>query len=122
MPPVVCDGALILCSFGTGPGKLTVLPVGRTLGPTPWATMNDHVPMMNIMPFPTCISPSQPSMSSLGIPGPCVPGTASPAAPPQPTAMGGGNPLIDVSATFQCASFQGVITITFPGQVRTMIP
>ena len=31
MPQHVCNGAMLMCSFGVAPGQLTVLPVERVM-------------------------------------------------------------------------------------------
>ena len=57
----VCSGAMLMCSFGVAPSTLTVLPVNRTMtGNMPAANIMDHIPMVNIMPFGMCISPTNP--------------------------------------------------------------
>jgi hypothetical protein len=82
----VCNGATLMCSFGVAPSVLTVLPLNRTLTSNmPAANIMDHIPMVNIMPFGMCITPSNPAVAAataaaMGVltPMPCVPVTPAP--------------------------------------------
>jgi len=50
MPNCVCNGANMQCSFGTGPGSLTVLPDRKIMEENqPAANMMDFKPMVNIL-------------------------------------------------------------------------
>jgi hypothetical protein len=115
------DGALLMCSFGVAPSPLGVVVPTVTAGP-PAANILDAVPMVNIMPFGMCITPSNPEVAAataaaLGVltPMPCIPVTEV-WTPGIPTVMLRGAPVIDDTCMCMCA-WGGVITPTFPGQV-----
>lgn len=82
----VCSGAMMRCTMGTQPAKLTVLP-SRTvfLCGQPMANVSDHVSMVNLAPFGMCRSLGFPATASataanLGklTPMPCVHNTPMP--------------------------------------------
>ena len=65
MPLQVVNGAQLMCAFGSSPSSLSVLPINRTkVTQQPKATIQDHVPMLNIMPFGMCLSPSNPQVAA----------------------------------------------------------
>jgi uncharacterized Zn-binding protein involved in type VI secretion len=110
MAQVVCSGAMLTCSFGVAPSSLTVTPEGRVNSSTmPAATIMDHVPMKNIMPF------------GVLTPMPCIPVTTSPWTPGSPTVMIGGKPALTSSSTCMC-TWGGVITVSSPGQMTVNAP
>jgi uncharacterized Zn-binding protein involved in type VI secretion len=120
--------AMMLCSFGVAPSTLNVLPVRRVLiEGKPAATIEDMVPMLNIPPFGMCMSLSNPTVAAataaaLGVltPMPCVPVTVGPWKPPVPTVLIGGVPAVTQGAMCNCA-WGGIINVSFPGSVQTMI-
>lgn len=126
--PLVCNGAMMVCSFGMAPSTLVVLPVSRvTVAGQPAATIMDFAPITNIPPFGMCNSMANPAVAAataakLGVftPSACVPVTA-PWIPGAPTVMIGGKPALNATSTCMC-SWGGVITITMPGQVQTTVP
>ena len=87
MPMQVVNGAQLMCSFGSSPSSLVVLPINRTVVDNqPEATIQDYIPMVNIMPFGMCMTPSNPQVAAatsaaLGVltPQPCIPATSTPA-------------------------------------------
>src|SRR5664279_3554738 len=93
MPIQVVNGAQMMCSFGTTPSSLVVLPVNRVNSSNqPAATIMDHIPMTNIPPFGMCMTPSNPQVAAatsaaLGVltPQPCIPVTSAPWTPGAPT-------------------------------------
>ncbi|MEE9101895.1 MULTISPECIES: DUF4280 domain-containing protein [Pseudomonas] len=128
--PQVCSGATLQCSFGVAPSMLNVLPVNRTLSSgMPAANLQDHIPLVNILPFGLCSSPANPTVAAataaaLGVltPMPCVPATASPWIPGgPPTVLLGGMPALDSNGTLMC-NWGGVIKVLMPGQVQMLIP
>jgi uncharacterized Zn-binding protein involved in type VI secretion len=129
MAQVVCSGAMLTCSFGVAPSSLTVTPEGRVNSSTmPAATIMDHVPMKNIMPFGMCTTPSNPQVAAAtaaaqGVltPMPCIPVTTSPWTPGSPTVMIGGKPALTSSSTCMC-TWGGVITVSSPGQMTVNAP
>jgi hypothetical protein len=110
------------------PSVLSVLPINRTLAPTPAATIADHVPLVNIMPFGPCISPAYPATAAataaaLGVltPMPCIPGTITPWAAGAPNVLIGGIPALDNISVLQCM-WGGTIMVNQPGQYTDMVP
>ncbi|MCG8907162.1 DUF4280 domain-containing protein [Pseudomonas sp. DP-17] len=128
--PQVCSGATLQCSFGIAPSVLNVLPVNRTLtGGMPAANLQDHIPLLNILPFGMCTSLANPTVAAataaaLGVltPMPCIPATAAPWIPGgPPTMLLGGVPALDANGTLMC-TWGGAIKVVFPGQVQMLIP
>jgi len=125
----VCNTAQLMCSFGVAPSVLTVLPVNQVMsGNQPAANIMDHIPMVNIMPFGMCTSPSNPQVAAataaaLGVltPQPCMPNTTTPWVPGVPTVLIGNKPAVDNSCKLMCM-WGGVIQVIMPGQVTHMIP
>ncbi len=124
----VCMGATLKCSFGLAPSVLTVTPENAVIGMTPDATIMDHIPMKNIMPFGMCTIQANPAVaaattaaSGVPTPAPCVPVTTSPWAPGSPTVLIGNKPALNNTSTLMC-TYGGVITIVNPGQTSLMIP
>lgn len=125
----VVAGAMLKCSFGAAPSSLAVLPTNRTMaaGP-PAASIMDFAPMVNIMPFGTCMSLANPTVAAataaaLGVltPMPCIPVTVAPWIVGAPTVLLGGMPTLNNSSTCMCA-WGGVISISFAGQVTVQVP
>lgn len=129
MPPHVCMGAMMMCTFGVAPSSLIVLPENRVLtSKVPAATIMDNKPIVNIPPFGMCTSLANPTVASataaaLGVltPMPCVPVTPAPWAPGSPTVLVGGMPALNISSKLMC-TWGGVISITSPGQFTHQIP
>lgn len=128
--PQVCSGATLQCSFGIAPSVLNVLPVNRTLtGGMPAANLQDHIPLLNILPFGMCTSLANPTVAAataaaLGVltPMPCIPAIAAPWIPGgPPTMLLSGVPALDANGTLMC-TWGGAIKVVFPGQVQMLIP
>ncbi|MEJ8675871.1 DUF4280 domain-containing protein [Chromobacterium amazonense] len=128
--PQVCMGAMLQCSFGVAPSSLSVLPTARVMaGGRPAATIMDHAPLLNILPFGMCSSPANPMVAAataaaLGVltPMPCIPATAAPWIPGgAPTVLLGGMPALDANSTLMC-NWGGVIKIAMPGQFTVLVP
>jgi len=125
----VVMGAQLQCSFGAAPVPMVVLPTNRTMaGGVPAATIMDHVPLMNIMPFGMCKSPANPMVAAataaaLGVltPMPCIPATAAPWVPGAPTVTIGGMPALDNSCKLMC-NWAGVIQVKSAGETTVKIP
>lgn len=121
-------GAMLQCSFGVAPSSLVVLPVNRVLTGAPAATIMDNAPLVNIMPFAMCSSPSNPTVAAataaaLGVltPMPCVPVTPAPWVVGAPTVLIGNMPALNNNSKLMC-TWGGVIQIVSPGQVKLMVP
>lgn len=125
----VVAGAVLQCSFGVAPSSLVVLPKNKALCKgVPAATIMDNVPMMNIMPFGMCTSPSNPQViaatsAALGVltPMPCIPVIPAPWMPGAMTALIANQPALNNNSKCMCA-WAGVISINFAGQTTTTIP
>ena len=129
MPIQVVNGAKLMCSFGMAPSTLTVLPLRRVnVANQPSATIMDHKPMVNIMPFGNCMSLANPTVASatsaaMGVltPMPCIPNTPSPWTPGGITVNNTQEVTLDNPSICNCV-WGGVITISYPGQTPTMVP
>jgi hypothetical protein len=125
----VCMGALCKCSFGAAPSSMMVLPINRVMvSSMPAANIMDYVPLMNIMPFGTCMSLANPMVvaataAALGVltPMPCIPMTVAPWVVGAPTVLIGNMPALNDSSTLLC-TWGGAIQISMAGQFTTMIP
>ena len=124
----VCMGASMLCSFGTAPSTLIVLPENRVMGTMPLANIMDNKPVVNIPPFAMCTSLANPTVASataaaMGVltPMPCVPVTTAPWVPGSPTVLIAEMPALNNESTLMC-TWGGVITITNPGQEKILVP
>ena len=129
MPKLVVSGAPLQCSFGAAPSVLTAIPLGPVIsaGP-PVATINDHKPMVNILPFGMCTTPTNPAVAAatsaaLGVltPVPCMPVVSNPWAPGCPKVGVNGVPALTATCKCTCA-WGGIIQITAPGQVLIDCP
>ena len=129
MPMQVCMNAQMMCSFGMAPSNLIVLPINRVMtNQMPDANIMDHIPMVNIMPFGMCTTPSNPVVASataaaLGVltPMPCIPATTTPWVAGAPTVMLGNQPTLDNISVLNCM-WGGVITFVTPGEFTVMVP
>ena len=129
MPFQVCLGAALQCSFCATPSNLVVLPTNRVLTENkPAANIMDYIPMVNIIPFGMCMSPSNPSVAAataaaMGVltPMPCIPVVVAPWTPGSPTVLIANVPALNNTSTCMC-SWGGLIMITYPGQVTVQIP
>ncbi len=117
-----------MCTFGVAPSTLVVPPTNKTLvGGVPAANIMDNKPMANIPPFGMCITPSNPTVAAataaaLGVltPMPCIPVIAAPWAPGAPTTLIGNMPALESNSKCMC-NWGGVISVTMPGQMQTMV-
>ena len=129
MPNHVCMGAALQCSFGVAPSSLVVLPVNKVMTSfVPAANIMDHIPMVNILPFGMCQSPSNPMVAAataaaLGVltPMPCIPLTVAPWAPGAATVLLANMPALNDTSTLMC-TWGGTIKVNFAGQATEQIP
>ena len=129
MPLQVCMGAMMQCSFGMAPSSLVVLPTNKVMtNMVPDANIMDHIPMVNIMPFGMCQSPSNPvvaaaTAAALGVltPMPCIPATPAPWIAGAPTVLLGNFPSLDNVSQLMCI-WGGVITFNDAGETTVEIP
>ena len=124
--PSVVMGASTVCTFGMAPSTLMVIRPTVLAQSMQAATIMDNAPMVNILPFAMCTSLANPTVAAataaaLGVltPMPCVPATAAPWAPGDPTVMIGSLPALTAGSTCLCM-YGGVISITFPGSTTVM--
>ncbi len=129
MAQLVCNGAMLMCSFGVAPSTMLVTPENMVnASNVPAATIMDNIPMKNIMPFGMCTTQSNPAVAAataaaLGTPtpAPCVPVTTAPWAPGATTVMIANKPALNSTSKLMC-TWGGVISINFAGQVMTNVP
>jgi hypothetical protein len=121
----VAMGATLMCSMGSSPCSLIVLPankVNNNSGSTPSANVDDYK-ITNIPTFGTCQSLSNPTVASAtaaanGVltPMPCVPNIQAPWTPGSLKVTIGRRPALLKSDTCTCL-WAGTITVTAPGQM-----
>lgn len=117
MPFVVTGSALVLCSCGTAPMPLTVLPKAQAQVLLPVAGLFDSNPIANVPPLALCSSPANPAVAAaLGAPMPCTPMTM-PWLPGQPGVIVAGAPTVTSDCKLMCA-YGGEIQIVLPGQMN----
>jgi len=129
MPNHVCHGALLKCSMGMAPSSLVVLPINmQTTSSVPAANIQDHIPMVNIMPFGMCQSPANPTVAAataaaMGVltPMPCIPLTPAPWIAGSPTVTLANQPALNKSSMLMC-NWAGQISIQMEGQMTHTIP
>ncbi|MBW8756438.1 MAG: DUF4280 domain-containing protein [Burkholderiales bacterium] len=129
MPNHVCHGAMLKCSMGMAPSSLVVLPLNmQTTSNVPAANIQDHIPMVNIMPFGMCQSPANPMVAAataaaMGVltPMPCIPVTPSPWVTGSPTVTLANQPALNKSSMLMC-NWAGQISIVMEGQMTHTIP
>lgn len=122
------SGANLMCSFGTVPTSLNVLPKnGVNINGKAAACTEDNVPNVNIMPFGMCTSLSNPAVASataaaLGVltPQPCMPNIIGTWMPMVPQVLIGGKPAVTIEGKLQCA-YAGTISVIAPGQSNVMV-
>ena len=119
---LVCAGATLKCSFGAAPSTLVVLPINRVLAGPPVANIMDGKPLLNVLPFGTCMSLANPMVAAataaaLGAltPMPCLPMTMAPWVPGVPTTLIGNMPALDMNSKLMC-NWGGVIEVLAPGE------
>lgn len=124
MALAVCNGATMMCSFGAAPSNLMVLPMNRCMCAMPLANIMDHKPIVNILPFGTCLSIVNPANAGMPLgapPAPCIPVTTTPWMPGAPTVLIANFPALNNSSKLIC-QWAGIIQIINPGQMNIMVP
>ena len=129
MPQAICNGAMMMCTFGMAPSALMVLPKNRVMTSNmPAATIMDNIPLLNILPFGMCTSLANPTVAAataaaLGVltPMPCVPVTVAPWVPGSPTVLIGNMPALNLTSKLMC-NWGGVISIMTPSQFTVNVP
>ena len=120
----VCSGAMMKCTMGTAPAKLTVLP-NRTMDlcGQPQANISDHKTIVNLAPFGLCRSLAFPqtaaaTAAALGTltPTPCMHNTPMPWMGGKMDYLIKGQPALLKSCKCQCM-WGGTISLITDGQV-----
>lgn len=120
----VCSGAMMKCTMGTTPARLTVLPI-RTVFLTgqPMANISDHLTMVNLAPFGLCRSLGFPATASataaaLGTltPMPCMHNTPFPWMGGKMDYLVQNQPALLKSCKCQCM-WGGTISLVNDGQM-----
>ncbi len=119
----VCMGAELQCSMGSATSALTILPTNLVNTTSlSAATVMDYVPLLNIMSFGQCSSPSNPlvaaaTAAALGVltPQACIPCTVSPWTPGSATVKIGNMNALDDASSLVCM-WAGSISINDPGE------
>jgi hypothetical protein len=123
MPKLTVNGATLKCSQGTSPSNLTVLPtIEADADQQPTGTINDHVPMVNVMPFGMCQTTANPQVAAatsaaMGAltPQPCIPVLPSAWSPGASVVTIQGIKALSDNSTCNC-TWTGTISITNPGE------
>jgi hypothetical protein len=126
MGELAITGGAMMCSFGLAPATLSALPAsGVMVEGRPVADITSTLTGANIPPFGMCTSLANPTVAAatsaaLGVltPMPCTPLVTGTWVPGAPTTLVRGKPALTSGSTCVCA-FGGVISLTFPGAVRT---
>ena len=111
MPMAVTHGATLRCALGSAMSNLVVThQLNDQIESMAAATIQDHKPGLNILPFGTC--------AALG--GPCVPATPAPWIPGSTSLVIIDNaPALLRTDQLACA-VGGMISIVSPGQSSTL--
>jgi hypothetical protein len=129
MPIETSMTATLMCTMSPVPSQLAVLPKNRTLAQNQFAaTIMDHRPLINILPFGLCMSPANPAVAAAtaakaGVftPMPCIPATMTPWVTGSPTVLIGNEPALNNTSTCMCM-WGGVISILNPYSLTVMEP
>lgn len=120
MGQMVVKGATAMCTFGAAPAvvnatsQMTVQAGGLSTG-----TIQDCQPT-NLF-FGMCTSPTNPAVAAaMGSPMPCTLQPAGTWIPVKPMVLVNGKPCLTSDCKLTCA-YGGFISITMPGQVKTMV-
>lgn len=120
----VCSGAMMRCTMGTSPAKLTVLPIRMVnLTGKPQANISDKMTMVNLAPFGLCRSLAFPptaaaTAAALGTltPTPCLHNTPMPWMGGKMDYLIKGQPALLKSCKCQCM-WGGTISLMTDGQM-----
>lgn len=120
----VCSGAMMKCTMGSSPARLTVLPTRTVfLAGQPQANISDHKSMVNLAPFGVCRSLAFPPTAAATAaahghltPMPCVHNTPAPWFVGKMDHLIKGQPALLQSCKCQCM-WGGTISLINNGQV-----
>lgn len=123
MAKLVADGATIHCSMGSSPSSLRVVRP-FSVDEHALATVADHAPAVNIMPFGMCRSTANPQVitataAAQGVltPQPCVPATSAPWSGGSPHVTIADQAAITESSTCSC-QWAGTVSVASAGNTR----
>jgi hypothetical protein len=117
--------AQLQCPLGLAPSVLNVTSQQKwVIQGKPVATIQDAIPMTNIMPFGMCTTQSNPAVAAataaaLGTPtpAPCVPNTSTWIPGNKSSRTVQGKPCLTNDCKCMCM-WGGVISVTNPGQTK----
>ena len=123
MANLACSGASLSCSYGTASSSLTILPTNEVnTDSMPAATIDDYIPLVNIMSFGECSSETNPSViaataaaNGVQTPAPCVPSTVTPWSPGVSDILINGMNALDDGSTCDCL-WAGSISFSDAGE------
>lgn len=126
MKPLVSQGTILKCSFGSVPTPLMVLPDKRVKVMFPAATKKDCVPLVNVLPFGMCSNPANPMVAAataaaFGVltPVPCMPCIAGTWSGTCKKVKIKGEEAVKADSGLKCA-FGGSIQVAVPSQVKVL--
>ncbi|RYF58476.1 MAG: DUF4280 domain-containing protein [Comamonadaceae bacterium] len=127
--PHVVNSAPLKCSMGLSPSTLAVLPLNAMQsGYQNAANIMDFKPMVNILPFGMCNTPSNPAVATAtstagGVltPQPCIPVVTAPWTPGAPSVLLANQPALNMTSQCVC-QWGGVIKPAAPGETTELIP
>jgi hypothetical protein len=121
MPRMVVQGAKLKCAEGMATSALVVLQPLMHAGKKALATVDDHVPLVNVMPFGMCKTLANPQVQAAtaaaqGVltPTPCIPVIQAPWSPGAPAAKVLTKGALTADSTCTC-QWTGRIEIVDPG-------
>jgi hypothetical protein len=117
-----------MCTMGLGPSSFIATPRPVLTSQMPAAVITDNIPIVNIVPFPLCSAPANPTViaataAAMGTPTPaaCLPVFPAPWAPGVPTVLVNNIPSLDNTCKLMCA-YGGTVSLITPGQFTHQIP
>ncbi|MCX4304488.1 MAG: DUF4280 domain-containing protein [Acetatifactor sp.] len=127
MKPLLIQGTMLKCSFGSAPAPLMVLPDKKVNSMFPVAVSADHVPFLNILPFGMCSNPANPMVmaataAAMGAltPVPCIPCTAEAWSGACGKVKVKGKPALNMDARLNCL-YGGSIQAAAPMQPTVLL-
>lgn len=123
---LVCMGAMLKCSFGDMQTPFNIIPQNKVSAILPYANINDHIPLVNIIPFGNCKNIANPVVAAASAkppfvltPMPCLPVTVSQWTKPAKKANIGNAPAITKNSKLMCM-WGGQIEVSFAGQATVI--
>lgn len=127
MKPVMIQGTLLKCSFGNAPAPLMALPDKKVNAMLPVVVKDDHIPLVNILPFGMCSNPANPMViaataAAMGVltPVPCIPCTVGAWENAVGKVKVKGKPALNMDAKLNCL-YGGSIQAAAPVQPTVLL-